>query len=538
VKRTPIVLLLLISAACTSSSRPSAPPPAASTPSITPTPVPLSRLDPNVVEETDTYVITRLPKKDYIRVDDRHIRHPVIGFAVEFFKEDEEYYYTIQNKRLPEEEALRRGTPRASNAPPMQRTPEASKVPLSDFEDLNPPRSAAPIRLVEAEKTGLPTSGMWRASFVVADMNGDGIPDIVAPPPRIGDNKLHIWVGNGKGGFTEWPLSFFSEDGKPTTTFGIGYGGVAVGDIDGDGKMDVVSASHGGGLVALLGDGKGGFTTSRKGLPARDFSSQAVALLDADGDGKLDIVASRDVPEASETRKLDYQQIRVYLNRGSNGWEFKPDGLVGGLYSTSLTAWDYDRDGRVDVLSGSNYSGGLTLVWKNKGDGSFSGVIFDAVEIYAYHFVTVPGTFGRSRHPAFAGTYLMTTNVPEPARAIGITVYAYADGNWTRHRVWRKKDGKSMLYAVAMGDLDGDGLDDVVFADSEARRLRLFFQRPDGSFFEAAQADEPSIDSPGQCIRLADLDGDGRLDIVLSKTITSADPRDKGGWNVYWNRAK
>ena len=87
-----------------------------------------------------------------------------------------------------------------------------------------------------------------------------------------------------------------------------------------------------------------------------------------------------------------------------------------------------------------------------------------------------------------------------------------------------------------MGDLDGDGLDDVVFPDGEARKLRILFQRPDGTFVEAAESEEPTLDSPGQCVRLADVDKDGRLDIVLSKTVSSTDPRQPGGWDVYLNR--
>jgi hypothetical protein len=87
-----------------------------------------------------------------------------------------------------------------------------------------------------------------------------------------------------------------------------------------------------------------------------------------------------------------------------------------------------------------------------------------------------------------------------------------------------------------MGDLDGDGLDDVVFPDSEERRLKIFFQQPDGSFVEALESEEPALDSPGQCVRLADIDRDGRLDIVLAKTVSSVRPDDRGGWDVYLNR--
>ena len=129
----------------------------------------------------------------------------------------------------------------------------------------------------------------------------------------------------------------------------------------------------------------------------------------------------------------------------------------------------------------------------------------------------------------------MITNEPEMVRATGISVRL-------RERKPGPPPGLAQGGAVgpvrpaAMGDLDGDGLDDVVFADSEVNRLRIFFQKPDGSFVEMAEAEEPQLDSPGQCLRLADLDGDGRLDILLSKTVASYRPGEQGGWSVYLNR--
>jgi len=166
----------------------------------------------------------------------------------------------------------------------------------------------------------------------------------------------------------------------------------------------------------------------------------------------------------------------------------------------------------------------------------FASVSFPAIEIYAFHFATAPGTFGRDRAPAFADSYYMATNEPQVARAGGITLYTLRNGTWERRRVWRKANGKSLQYGLAMGDLDGDKLDDIVFPDSEERRLRIFFQQPDGTFLEAAEKDEPALDSPGQCVRIADIDRDGRPDLVLSKTVSAVRPEDVGGWDVYLNR--
>jgi len=542
VKRTVIPLLgclALAAVACSSTSNPA--PGATPTPLPTPTPGPVSRVNPNIVEETQSYIVERLPKKDYIRVDDRHIRHPLIDVPVEFLREDENYYYVVSPKYIPglsEHEAAAAESVAAVPEDSQDPTKKEPVVPLSDFEDLLPRRISGRLKLEEVKPAGLPVGGMWRASFVIADMNGDKIPDIVAPPPRLGGGSgLQIWVGDGKGKFAKWPISL-TERGKPKRAASLAYGGVAVGDIDGDGNQDVVAASHGGGLTSLFGDGAGTFEVVRTGLPGRQFSAQAIVLSDADGDGKPDIVASTDGMSAVQNlpEGVDKQQVRVYLYRGAKGWEFNPEGLVGGLYSNSLHAWDFDGDGAKDILTGSHYLGGPTLLWKNEMNGSFSYVYFPEVELAALHFATVPGTFGKERSPAFAAAIQVHTTKPQNLRASGITVYRFKDGAWSRHRVWRKKEATTLLYALAMGDLDGDGLDDIAFADSEERRLRIFFQELDGSFSELDSKQEPALDSPGQCPQIVDLDRDGRLDIVLSKTVSSMNPGDQGGWSVFLNR--
>jgi hypothetical protein len=206
-----------VAAACTASSSksgagasnpavPAATPAAA--PALSPTPAgSLKRLNPNIVSETETDFIERFSKKQYVKVDDRHIRNPLVPtLTVEFFKEDDEYYYASSPKRVPDEMALRKieaernqpvQDPRAATA--NAGAPEAPPLTAADFTDITPARVHGAFRLEPVADPGLPTSGMWRASFVIADMNGDGIPDIAAPPPRTAGNKPVMFRGGGHG---------------------------------------------------------------------------------------------------------------------------------------------------------------------------------------------------------------------------------------------------------------------------------------------------------------------------------------------------
>ena len=104
-------------------------------------------------------------------------------------------------------------------------------------------------------------------------------------------------------------------------------------------------------------------------------------------------------------------------------------------------------------------------------------ITFPAIEIYAFHFATAPGTFGRDRAPAFADSYYMTTNEPQVARAGGITLYTLQKGTWERRRVWRKANGKSLQYGIAMGDLDGDKVNDFVLAFREKGPALVWYRR-------------------------------------------------------------
>ena len=115
-------------------------------------------------------------------------------------------------------------------------------------------------------------------SVAIGDVNGDGILDIVVGNSPPSQSAVCVLLGNGNGTF-QTPLSF--------ATGGAFVKAVAIGDLNGDGKPDLVVANADPGLAILLGNGNGTFQTPQS-LPAID--DRPVALGDVNGDGRLDLV--------------------------------------------------------------------------------------------------------------------------------------------------------------------------------------------------------------------------------------------------------
>jgi len=232
-----------------------------------PSRAPMSKTNPNVVEETDAYYVTRYKKSEMIKVDDHHVRLPIMPGAVPLYREDADFYY-VRTEKVPAEEAraqrqagvAEKETKRKEENAELEAS--ARENPLivspSQFDTLVPAVSTSGVSFRRAGE-GLPTGGQWRQNIAIADMDGDGIPDIVAPPSRLGDAKVHIFYGDGKGNFHERPIDLVDGTGKTLPPQKLAYGGVAVADFDGDGKPDIALASHGQTVRVLRNRGGGVF---------------------------------------------------------------------------------------------------------------------------------------------------------------------------------------------------------------------------------------------------------------------------------------
>ena len=208
-------------------------------------------------------------------------------------------------------------------------------------------------------------------SIAVADVNGDGMPDLVVSD---GDESfVSVLLGNGDGTF------------QPALSYASGEGGtfsVVVADVNGDGTPDVLVTKYSGGnngngsVGVLLGNGDGTFQ------PVVHYDSggfspiapNALAVRDVNGDGKLDLVVAN---TCSSSTCSGQGVMGVLLGNGDGTFQRVVTYDSGGEAAESVAVADVNDDGKPDMLV-ANFASGTVGVLLGNGDGTFQPAISDS----------------------------------------------------------------------------------------------------------------------------------------------------------------
>lgn len=375
---------------------------------------------------------------------------------------------------------------------------------------------------------GLPQSGQWRQGFDVADMNGDGHLDIVFGPARKARySRPNIFLGDGNGGWRPWDEARFPR-------LGYDYGDAAAGDLNGDGHLDLVFGVHLRGLLAVVGDGRGGFSPWTDGIQfdmpgqggaALSFSSRAVELHDWNGDGRLDILALGEGPKGRKTGpggEIQGQIINtarglvVYLNRGDGTWALgraTDNTLMSVQFGDDFALADFNRDGRLDVALASRMRNNKYILGVGGEEGLFTTAALDALR---------PRTFvGAVEAVDYDGDGVVELIVGYQSHdrdrvwRTGVDVFsADRDLNWERRSLF-VSEGMRGIYSLATGDLDGDGHLDLATISGDAE-VWVFLGDGEGFFVREESPEMPpaAAGCHGYALRLADVDADGRDEMI------------------------
>ena len=311
--------------------------------------------------------------------------------------------------------------------------------------------------------------------MALGDVDGDGDPDLATVPTRLYRN-------NGEGSFTDVTASCLPPNGTGSQ--------VIVGDVDGDGHVDLVYGNITQNLL-YVNDGTGTFTdVTAARMPVG--GSRCIASGDIDGDSDLDLVVVGSVN-------------RLFLNDGT-GTYFEdvnlqaPLGFFGGPCGAALG--DVDGDADLDLLLAEAFGNHLYL---NDGTGSFQEVTAAQLPAVAASSssVVLGDIDGDGDLDFVSGGYFYT-----PSRLYRNN----GTGTFTDITTAGLPIGQQGASSVALGDLDGDGDLDLVCANW-SREVAV--NDGSGSFANVTGTMLPANVGYEMCTLLGDVDVDGDLDVLF-----------------------
>ncbi len=313
----------------------------------------------------------------------------------------------------------------------------------------------------------------------IGDFNGDGKPDLVTAN-SAGD--VSILLGNGDGTF---------QPAVNYTAASNAYS-VVIGDFNGDGKSDLALGGNQG-IYILIGNGDGSFQAPV--TYAANTSVNALVVADFNGDGIADLAAATG--------------SGLFIAFGTANGTFETPLYTGFSGYVVLQVADFNQDGTPDLLFGQ---GGQTAsIAFGNGDGTFQSPINLTFSTSPYAYVI--GDFNNDGKPDLAITYFN-----------GVQVFLNQGNGVFSSPIQSSLTSPSGYFAVA-GDFDGDGKLDVAIRGYYSSYFNIAFGNGDGTFTSGATFNTAGYASGNiGNIAVGDFNLDGKPDFAVANPSTFNSP--------------
>jgi hypothetical protein len=361
---------------------------------------------------------------------------------------------------------------------------------------------------------------MGVSAVAVGDVNGDGKLDVVTTDFGPGP------FGNG-GGDGKIEVLLGNGDGtfgSPTAVMtAMSPAGLVLQDLNGDGKLDLAVADNGnlgttsGTVSVLLGNGNGTFEA-----PTNYAAANPVSLVagDFNADGKTDLAFFN---TGGPTQPNDFMPFyfSVLLGNG-NGTFQSPINSVPSNRVGTLAVGDFNHDGRQDLVGTTENAPMLLL---GNGDGTFQSGTSLPNSSFTAPFTTVLAA-------DFNGDGNLDVAAAGAAGNSGLGVFL-GNGNGTFKSPTMNDLGGSNFYAIlAAGDFNSDGKVDLAATNTRPvnntnlGKVNVLLGNGDGSFqdrvaFDTSPLLSTSTGSQADGVAVGDFNGDGKADLVVANTTSN-----------------
>jgi len=365
-------------------------------------------------------------------------------------------------------------------------------------------------------------TGAYSNSIAIADLNGDGHPDLAVGsecnnPNQCSIGSVSIFLGNGDGTF---------QAAVDYASGGEYAAGVALADINGDGKLDLLVANQidgngnwmdGSVAGVLLGNGDGTFQPAAS-YSSGDVEGSSIVVADANGDGKPDLLMAN---ACADNYNCYTGAVSVFVGNGDGTLRAGVDYNVNGWVSFSVATADVNGDGKPDLLvanqctSNNSCGNGTVSVLLGNGDGTFQpGVSYNSgdQDTFTVAAVDVNGD---------GKLDLVLVNECTSNCSSGSVSVLLGNGDGTFQTAVTYSSGALYSYSLAVGDVNGDGFPDLIVSSQCNNNnscsngvVSVLLGNGDGTFQTAVPYNSGATETFS--VAMADVNGDGKLDLVAA----------------------